>query len=217
MKKLLMLILVAGMLIGAGCNVGTDPDIKRWKDNHSPKNIHSEKNDFLVLGGGGGGDAKAGNFTLEAIRINPNPKGRDSLFGLGTTFIFNGKGIPANYEDASGDWSDWYRLEQQIGTLEDEGIRQTGPEWGIFGKFGLELIENTGVFGTIFGGLSFSKEAQLYHSSLGEPHYFVDKGTTDYGLYGLGISYIPEKNSNMLFQIDYDNRRGITFGLGWKF
>ena len=194
--KLMMLLVVAGMVMLQGCQ---------------------SYSDYLILGGGGGGKAGSGNFTMEALRVSQNPKGRDSLIGLGGTIIFNGDSIPSDYENAGGDWSEMYSLEQQWGTLENEGIRQTSSEMGLFGKCGIELVEDTGVFGTVFGGVTFARESQLYWSSLGTPHYYVDKGTNNYGLYGMGISYIPNKDGSLLLQVDYDNRRGITFGLGWKF
>ena len=199
MKKL-TLILVVGMLIGVGgCN--SQEPIRRYG----------------ILGGGFGGPTNSANITLEAGHTRQNWQGRDRLFGGGFTMILNGDGgIPADTESTTGEWADWYQYESQAGYLTDEGIKRDLPEMGFFIKYGIEIIEGSDWFVNAIGGVTFADETHLWTSALGPPHY-TDTNWEVYGLYGVGISCVPDKDKGTIFHIDYDNRRGITIGLGWKF
>ena len=66
-----------------------------------------------------------------------------------------------------------------------------------------------------FGGITVADETHLAQSYATGWYYEQDVAWNTYGLYGVGISYAP--NDNTYLQVDYDNRRGITFGIGWKF
>ena len=188
MKKLLTILIVAGVLIGAGgCN---------------------------VIGGGHGGPTDSTNITLEVVRVNQNHQGRDSLISGGFTIILNGEGgIPSDTESTTGDWAGWYQMESRAGYLTDEGIKRDWPELGIFGKYGIEVVRDSNWFVNGIGGITFADETHLWTSALGPPHY-ADTSWEIYGLYGVGISHIL--NDSGYFQIDYDNRRGITISFGWR-
>lgn len=163
-----------------------------------------------TIGGGHGGPTNSANLTAEKIWLIAS-EGRDSLSALGFTVIFNGGGIPSDTKSTSGEWAEYCQYEAQTGTLVDEGVKRDWPEMGFFGKYGLELIKDAGLFVNVLGGATFADEVHLYHSTLGPPHYTDHEGWNIYGMFGGGISYFL--NGDILIQIDHDNRRGLTVGL----
>ena len=190
-----ILLIVVGMLISTGgCN------------NSKP---------HIILGGGYGGPTDSANLSIEGIQTTQNWQGRDTLTGVGFTMIFNGEGVPSEAVSTSGSWSNWYQYEAQNGYLIDEGTKRYLPEMGLFGKYGIEIVKNTGLFATAFGGVTFADEVHLWTSRLGPPDYYETEGWITYGMLGGGISYYL--NNDVYLQVDYDNRRGTTVGFGWKF
>jgi len=162
------------------------------------------KDHYAVLGGGYGGETDSGNFTVEGVKV-ARSEGRDSLGGLGFTMIFNGGDVPSDvldYPCPHGDYTDL-------------GSQRDIPEMGLFGKYGLEIIEDTGLFATVLGGATFADETELAQSNATGWYYEQDTGINTYGLFGGGISYFLK--DDLFLQVDYDNRRGITGGLGWRY
>lgn len=191
MKKLLLMLIVVGMLIGSGCS------------KYSTRN-------YAILGGGYGGPTKSANLTIEGLQIKENRQGRNSLIGGGFTMIFNSGDVEGD-EITSGDYSDLFQLECSIDTV-DEGETGRGslPEMGLFGKYGIEVAKDTGLFVTGFGGFTIVEESYVLY-----PYSYEESEWTTYGMFGGGLSYLL--NNNSYIQVDYDNRRGTTVGLGWKF
>ena len=90
MKKLMMLIVIAGMLISAGDCAGTDSDIARWNSrNVTHKN--GEKEEYFIIGSGYGGATDSTNFTVEG-GWKTERSGRDTLVAIGFPIIFSGGG-----------------------------------------------------------------------------------------------------------------------------
>lgn len=88
-----------------------------------------------------------------------------------------------------------------------------GTELGGFAKYGIEIIENKRLFATILGGLSFAQE-DYSHTAQGGKEVYAN--STIHGLFGGGIVYFIN-NDKFCIQIDYDNRRKLTAGFGFRF
>jgi hypothetical protein len=154
---------------------------------------------YISLGGGAGGEAGALNLTFEFGGISTY----NSLIGVGFTSIFNADKIPSGtlgYPCPHNDYTDL-------------GTKQKGPEYGLFVKYGLKIIENPEVFIFVLGGVSLSEKIQLVRSNATGWYYEQSSKTKTNGIFGGGLSF-PIKNS--FFSIEYDNRRGITGSLGFR-
>jgi hypothetical protein len=158
---------------------------------------------YFVVGGGGGGDSESSNMrieggaytTIQAVNI---------LFGLGMPFTLNRDDTPSSLHD--------YPCPHNNFT--DLGNRKKGEEVGMYGKFGIEPIKNTGffIFGT--GGFTLGKEIQLTQSNITRLYYTESETTKTYGLFGGGIGYFPMQG-HFTAQVQYDNRMGVTGNLGF--
>lgn len=94
-------------------------------------------------------------------------------------------------------------------TIMDNGVDfefgKTTPEMGSFLKLGVEVVPDTGFFANVLGGVTFIH----WSSRWGE-------GTEWYGLLGGGATYfINDKDVCILAA--YDNRRGFSVGVGFRF
>lgn len=160
---------------------------------------------YFSVGGGAGGKADAPNLTLELGGV-PTGSGLNQLFAIGLGFIFNADDVPDG------------TLEYPVphSNYADLGNRQKGNEYAVFGKYGLEPIKNSGVFIFGLGGVSFSEEIDLARSNVTGWYYEQSTSTKTNGMFGGGLSYFPT-NSKMSFSAEYDNRRGITGSIGFRF
>ena len=218
----------------------------------------AKADNYFTIGGGKGGTYNAKNISVEFGKRSDS-----SLFALGFTTILNNEGIspdtdstyqlkeghslPKNYSyydeyrciydrrsDSSGNYTIYATHQNsRTGTLSDLELTRDIPEFGIYAKYGIEIIKRSGLFLTGIGGVTFADETHLYRfdetyrdvcivddgrisdRSYGRPHYYTEKeGWNVYALYGGGISYFV---GDFCFQVDYDNRRGTTFSAGGGF
>ena len=198
MKKVLLTICLVGLFVSVqGCN-----------------NV-AHKDRFFSIGGGNGGKTDSGSFTLEGGEITDNGPESNTLLTAGFTCIFNG-GDASYDESTSGDYSSLYEWERSIGTLRDTGAYRDWPEFGFLLKYGFEVIPDTDFYVTALGGVTFSNEVQVWESTINVyPYSYGETSWTAYGLFGGGITYFV--NEKFSLQVDCDNRRGTTLGLGWKY
>ena len=95
------------------------------------------------------------------------------------------------------------------------GKRDKGEEAGLYGKFGIELVNRTGVFLLVYGGATWAREIELAQSNVNRRYYQESEKTRTYGLIGGGIGYFPRRH-RVCLQLEYDNRMGITGLVGFK-
>jgi len=174
--------------------------------------------EYQLLGGGHGGPMNSANVTVEGGRVTQltPPEGRNSLLAWGMTLIFNGDGIPSGKNAGVEPWKTFYKIDSKYGNLYDiKKGRGDLPELGLFGKYGLEVIEDTGLFATVLGGASVTNEKWYCRSTMWPYEYHGTYDTTIYGMFGGGISYFLR--DDLFLQVDFDNRRGVTGGLGWRY
>lgn len=87
----------------------------------------------------------------------------------------------------------------------DTGFFESSPEMGGLIKLGMEVEPDTGLFVNVLGGLTFIKWASYW-----------DEGTEWYGLFGGGVTYFID-DKDVCILAGYDNRRGFTAGVGYRF
>ncbi len=191
MKKLMLTICLLVSLLLAGCG------------------------NYMAVTGGGSADGGAMSLAIESGKIIEEV-GRDNLFAVGFTCTLEGS--DASYDETTdGDYADLYEWEQSIGTLQETGTYRDGPEFGLYWKQGIEIVENSRLFVTAHGGVTFASEATVYESTIRVyPYSYGDTSWELHGIYGAGVTYFFEdKNTSLV--VDYDNRRGLCVGLGCKF
>lgn len=160
---------------------------------------------YFAVGGGAGGKADAPNLTLELGGVSTGRE-HNRLIAIGLGIIFNADDVPSDTLEYPVPHSDYTNL----------GTRQKGNEYALFGKYGLEVIKNKGVFIFALGGLSFSEEIDLARSNVTGWYYEQSSSSKANGMFGGGLSYFPINNKVSL-SVEYDNRRGITGSLGFRF
>jgi hypothetical protein len=160
---------------------------------------------YLAFGGGGGGDAKNGNLRVEGGYYTTTYK-LNYLFGLGVPFTLGRGDTPDDLYEYPIEHYDYTRL----------GKRNKGEESGLYGKFGLELVNRTGVFLMIYGGATWGREIELVQSNISGRYYQESETTKTYGLIGGGLGFFP-RTHRFCLQVGYDNRMGINgmVGLNW--
>lgn len=136
----------------------------------------------------------------------------DNSFGSGHKYGIKGKMY--NPEPAEDPTTSEVVKERHATTIR---IKK-GNEYGVYGKFGIEIFKNKGLFINGLGGFSYSKtEKSRIDQNLELETYNVSKSTSNQflGMYGVGISYLPN-DSKLYVQVDWDNRRGCTAAVGWR-
>jgi len=142
---------------------------------------------YVGVLGGSGGEFDSTNFTLE----------------------FGG---PENKPGKSGE-RDWLLVGGVTYINNKEGTQN--KEFGGFGKLGLEVVPDTGFFVNALGGITFMKESSGYVTQHGS-WQSTESETEVNGMFGGGVTYFIS-DDNFCIQANYDNRRGYTIGVGWRF
>jgi len=143
---------------------------------------------YIAVSGGHGGDFDAANLTVEYG--SPPPEGLKPIVEPGP-----GK-------------RDWMLTGGTliIDNAIDYGFFKNTPEIGGFIKLGVEIVPDTGLFANVLGGATFI-------------HWKASGGFEDtewYGMLGGGLTYfINDKDVCLLTA--YDNRRGFSGGIGFRF
>ena len=157
----------------------------------------------MVISGGGGGAAKAGNLSFDFDWM-PAYQQTSYLVGFGIDVVFNqdnGRNI--------------YDYPLPYDTYTYVGDRHFNPESGVYLKLGVEPVYNSGVYFFALGGANAVQMTPVVRSNTTGWLYSMGSSETYYGLFGGGVEYLPRYN-RVSFQAAYDNRRGVTAGLGYR-
>jgi hypothetical protein len=159
---------------------------------------------YALIGGGGGGDAKAGNAKIEFGGYSIN-KNTNILLGLGFTSTFNRDELPSDTLSYPCPHTNYRTL----------GTKNKKEEVGLYGKVGIEPVKTSSIFLFVTGGATWGKEVDLVRSNVTGWYYEQSEKTKTYGLIGGGIGYFPDpKNKRFVLQVEYNNRMGIVGGIG---
>uniref|UniRef100_UPI00187D4BDC hypothetical protein n=1 Tax=Candidatus Magnetaquicoccus inordinatus TaxID=2496818 RepID=UPI00187D4BDC len=130
---------------------------------------------------------------------------RNFLVSVGVGGIFNADDVPSNTLEYPVPHNNYTNI----------GTRQKGNEMVLFGRYGIELAEQSGFFINAIGGISTSTRVELARSNVTGWYYEQKSDDEINPLIGAGFSYFPE-NSSLSLHLDYDIRRGVSAGLGLK-
>lgn len=158
---------------------------------------------YVSFGGGGGGDAGSGNMRIDGGGYTVD-KNLNFLIGMGVPYTINRDDTPSRLLEYPVPHTNYTSL----------GTRKRGEEVGVYAKFGIEPIKNTGVFIFATGGATWGKEIDLAQSNLTGWYYQQSETYKTFGLFGGGIGYFP-KDYRFCLQAAYDNRMGVTGSLGF--
>lgn len=159
---------------------------------------------YFAIGGGSGGSADAANLTLE---VGGTSIGRDNnrLASFGLAIIFNSDDVPSDTLEYPVPHSDYTYL----------GERQKGNEYAMYGKYGFEILNSNSFYAYGLGGFSFAEDLELARSNA-TGWYYEQSSSYEYnGIVGAGLGYFP-MNEEIALQVEYDNRRGITGTIGFR-
>ena len=157
---------------------------------------------YFSMGGGTGTNGP--NITFELGKISTDRE-HNYLVALGLGFIFNAGDVPSSTLEYPCPHSNYTDL----------GTRQRDNEMAIIGKYGLEIVKNEGLFLVALAGFSMYDEIDLAQSNATGWYYEQSSSTGTYGIFGGGLSYFPP-GGKISYQLEYDNRRGVTGGIGFR-
>lgn len=163
---------------------------------------------YYAVGASDGGDADASGFTLEVGRNDIIIFDRSFLFAAAVPVILHGDShVPSGTNPGQVPHDDFTLL----------GEENDGTERGLLGKIGME-IRDYDVFVNLIVGATQANTVTVARSNTTDETYIQDKGDEVNAVYGLGFSYFPvfmDGTLKMNFQLDIDNRRGVTGYVGW--
>jgi hypothetical protein len=164
---------------------------------------------YYAIGLGTGGEAEENSLTWEFGKEDLKIKNFNVIAGVTIPLIFHGDGgIPDDTSDSSCPHDD----------CDSKGSRTDGTEYGLLGRFGME-IKNYETFVSLIAGFTQSHVIDLEKSNVTQDYYKKSDGFESNMVYGIGVSYTPtffEWKLKMIFSLDLDNRRGITALIGWR-
>ena len=157
---------------------------------------------YMTIGGGSGGDADGSNFSLDFGGFTEDDA-TNALMAVGLSYI---SGVDELPDGTLGD-----KLTSDFTLI---GDRQKDNEIGLYGKLGVETIEKLFVFAT--AGFSFVETAEIARSNTTGLYHEQTSDTNIEGLFGAGLIYFL-KDKSFGFQLEYDNRRGVTGSVAFRF
>lgn len=165
---------------------------------------------YYAVGAGSGGDADASGFTLEIGKRDVDLFGRPFLVAGAVPFILHGdKHVPDGTHPGP--------IPPGNNDYASLGDKDDGTERGLLGKLGME-IKDYDTYVNLILGMTKANTVHVIRSNSTGDTYIQGKDDELNAVYGIGVSYFPvfmDGNLKMNFQLDIDNRRGISAYIGW--
>ncbi len=163
---------------------------------------------YYAIGAGDGGSADANGFTLEIGNKDVVLFGRPFLVAAAVPLILHSDShVPDGTNPGPVPHNDYTLLDEE----------NDGTERGLLGKIGME-IKDSEVYVNLILGATQANTVTVARSNVTTETYIQKEGDETNGVYGLGVSYFPvfmNGTLKMNFQLDIDNRRGVTGYVGW--
>lgn len=161
---------------------------------------------YLAVGGGYGGEGEQESVSIETGGFGIDLGDLELLLAVGFPIIpYGDKNLPD-------------------GTIESEcpnddcveyGTEYKGTELGGYVKIGTRLFVDS-LYLNLIGGATVVTESDIVRSPATDRYYEASTDTTTNALYGIGLGFFPEVwDWQMVFMVDYDNRRGVTGLVGF--
>jgi len=160
---------------------------------------------YFTIGAGGGGEPKAASISLDGGVVKEGLY-RNSIMALGISVIFSG--------DTDADDALDYPVPH--GSYVNLGTKQRDDEYAFYMKYGIEIFEKSNIY--IAGLLGFSgyEEIELARSTATGWYYTQSKKEKIQGIGGASLIYLST-DRKLSFQVEGDNRRGVSAGVGFMF
>ena len=166
-----------------------------------PSMLFSEQILYTSLGAGTGGASDGNSFSIDVGGFTDD-KDTNALVAVGLSVI--------DADEISSGTSN----TQLTGDFTAAGTKQTDNEIAFYMKLGMETMDSFFVFLT--GGASYFDESEIVRSNTtGTLHIQTTQSEWE-GLFGGGLLYFLNE-PNLGFQLEYDNRRGVTGSIAFKF
>ncbi len=164
---------------------------------------------YFSAGLGAGGSAGTYSLTIEAGATEVEIGNKQYLVGAGIPVI------PHGYDNVP---SDTFESPCPHDEYVIQGQENDGTELGIYGKMGREVKKYPGMYASLLFGFTRGTEIEVSESLATRQHYEQSSDKKVYWMYGLGVSYFTEMFDDdwqICFQLDIDNRRGLTGAVGF--
>lgn len=165
---------------------------------------------YYAVGAGDGGSADASGFTLEVGKRDVVLFDRPFLLAGAVPLILHGdKHVPSGTNPGP--------IPTGNTGYRSLGDKDDGTERGLLGKLGME-IKDYDVYANLILGMTKVNTVNVVRSNSTGETYIQGEDDDLHGVYGIGVSYFPEFMDGTLkmnFQLDIDNRRGVTGYIGW--
>ncbi|MDM8551599.1 hypothetical protein QUF72_16045 [Desulfobacterales bacterium HSG2] len=163
---------------------------------------------YFSVGGGTGGSAGSYNLTIQGGAKDVEIGYLKFLMGGGIPLI------PHGYDNVPSDTYDYPCRHSNYNII---GNEYDGTELGLFAKVGVETIY-PGIYLSGLFGFTRVTEIEVSESLTTGQHYEQSSEKKVNWLFGVGAVYFKEMFDDdwrLCFQLDLDNRRGMTGSLGF--
>lgn len=164
---------------------------------------------YYALGYGNGGSVETNSFTLE-LGVHGLESENDTFqIALGFPVIFHrGDNIPENTKAESCSNAECKDIDSEY----------DGTEYGYFVKAGVDPFD-LNLYLSIFTGKTITTLVKLAQSEATGEVYEQSANKETNNISGMGLGFLPDIfdwEMKLNVQLDYDNRRGFTAYLGWR-
>jgi len=169
--------------------------------------IHSNANaGYLAAGGGYNTENEQASASFETGEYGVELGDFDLLFGIGFPIIpYGDKNLP----------DDTIESECPNDNCIDKDSEYKGTEMGGYVKIGIRFLTDS-LYLNLIGGATVVTESEIVYSAATDRYYEESSDTVTNTLYGAGFGFFPEiMDWQLMFMLDYDNRRGITGLVGF--
>ena len=163
---------------------------------------------YLAAGGSSGGEGGQPGISVETGEFDIDVGDLEILLALGFPIIPYGDTQLPDDTIGSKCPNDDCRVK---------GTEYKGTEMGGFVKIGVRIFRE-GCYLNAIGGITTVTESDIVYSPATDRYYEEAKESVSKGLYGIGLSLFSEVfDWQLMFSVDYDNRRGVTglVGIYW--
>ncbi len=161
---------------------------------------------YLAAGGGYGGEGEQENVSFETGEFGIELGDLELLLAVGFPIIpYGDKKLPNNTIES----------ECPNDGCVDDGTEYKGTEVGGYVKIGTRMFVDN-LYLNLIGGATVVTESDIVRSPATGRYYEASSDTVSNALYGVGLGFFPEVlDWQLVFMVDYDNRRGVTGLVGF--
>jgi hypothetical protein len=161
---------------------------------------------YLAVGGGYGGEGETASLSLETGEFGIDLGDLELLLAVGFPIIpYGGENLPSDTIESKCPNND---------CVEDR-TEYKGTEMGGYAKIGIHFFVDN-LYLNLIGGGTVVTESDIVRSPTTDRYYEESSDTVTNALYGLGLGFFPEVlDWQLVFTLDYDNRRGVTGLVGF--